>query len=89
LLLLEPFLNSKINFARIKPLLDQFQGHYKDKYRYFASYYMICRLVLLIIVNANVNNIFTVAYMQLGALVTMTLIHFFVRPYANKSFEFH
>ena len=33
LLLLEPFLNSKINFIRIKPLLDQFQGCYKDKYR--------------------------------------------------------
>ena len=31
LLLLEPFLNSKINFFRIKPLLDQFQGCYKDK----------------------------------------------------------
>jgi len=84
LLLLEPFLNSKVNFSRIKPLLDQFQGHYKDKYRYFASYYMICRLVLLIIVNANINNIFTVAYLQLGALVVMALIHFIVRPYANK-----
>ena len=29
LLLLEPFLNRKINFVRIKPLLDQFQGCYK------------------------------------------------------------
>ena len=28
LLALEPFLNSKINFIRIKPLLDQFQGCY-------------------------------------------------------------
>ena len=84
LLLLEPFLNSKISFTRIKPLLDQFQGHYKDKYRCFASYYMICRLVLLIIVNANINNVFTVAYLQLGALVVMTLIHFIVRPYTNN-----
>ena len=84
LLLLEPFLNSKMSFTRIKPLLDQFQGLYKDKYRYFASYYMICRLVLLIIVNANINNIFTVAYLKIGALVTMTLIHFIVRPYSNE-----
>jgi len=47
LLLLEPFLNSKINFIKIKPLLDQFQGCYKDKYRYFASYFMIFRLIVL------------------------------------------
>ena len=44
LLLLEPFLNSKINFIRIKLLLDQFQGGYKDKYHYFAAYYLICRM---------------------------------------------
>jgi len=83
-LLLEPFLNSKISFSRIKPLLDQFQGHYKDKYCSFASYYMICRVVLLIIVNANVNNIYTLAYLKLGALVIMTFIHFTVRPYSNR-----
>jgi len=47
LLLLEPFLNHKINFTRVKPLLDQFQGCYKDKYRSFAAYYMICRLVII------------------------------------------
>ena len=45
LLALEPFLNSKINFIKIKPLLDQFQGCYKDKYRCFAAYYMICRSI--------------------------------------------
>ena len=33
LLLLEPFVNSKINFIKIKPLLDQFQGCYKDRFR--------------------------------------------------------
>ena len=42
LLLLEPFINHKVHFIRIKPLLDQFQGCYKDKYRCFAGYYMIC-----------------------------------------------
>ena len=36
LLALEPFLNSKINFIRIKPLLDQFQGCYKDKINIIA-----------------------------------------------------
>ena len=47
LLLLEPLLNRKINFIKIKPLLDQFQGCYKDKFRWFAAYYMICRLIIM------------------------------------------
>ena len=84
LLLLEPFLNRKVDFVRIKPLLDQFQGYYKDKYRYFASYYMIGRLVILIVANLNVNNVFTVAYLQIGTLVIMTLVHIIVRPYASR-----
>ena len=58
LLLLEPFLNSKVNFIRIKPLLDQFQGCYKDKYRYFAAYYMICRLIIITIIIANSSDAF-------------------------------
>ena len=38
LLILEPFLNHKINFIKIKPLLDQFQGSYKDKCRCFHGW---------------------------------------------------
>ena len=49
LLSLEPFINGKINFIKVKPLLDPFQGCYKDRFRYFASYYMILRLIVLII----------------------------------------
>jgi len=48
-LLLEPFLNHKINFTRMKPLLDQFQGCYKDKYRCLAAYCMICCLVIIMV----------------------------------------
>ena len=31
LLLLQPFINHKINFTKIKPILDQFQGCYNNK----------------------------------------------------------
>ena len=62
LLLLEPFLNSKINFIKIKPLLDQFQGCYKDKCRYFASYFLIFRLMILGILAINTPNSFTTFY---------------------------
>ena len=49
ILITEPFLNHKINFIRIKPLLDQFRGCHKNKYRWFAGYYMICRIVVITI----------------------------------------
>ena len=66
LLLLEPFLNSKINFIKIKPLLDQFQGCYKDRYRGFAAYYMICRIVIILLVIIKVFDDFTTQYMLLA-----------------------
>ena len=84
LLGLEPFLNSKINFIKIKPLLDQFQGCYKDKYRYFAAYYMICRLVIIIIVIGNSSNGIILQYSLITACVTMALIHQIVKPYSSS-----
>ena len=84
LLALEPFLNSKINFVKIKPLLDQFQGCYKDKYRCFAAYYMICRLVIITTVIANSSNDFIFRYLLIIASVIMDLIHQILRPYSNS-----
>ena len=84
LLLLEPFLNSKINFIRIKPLLDQFQGCYKDKYRCFAAYYMICRLIIITIIVANIPEEFISRYLLITATTITALIHLVVRPYSDN-----
>ena len=84
LLALEPFLNSKINFVKVKPLLDQFQGCYKDKYRYFAAYYMICRLLIITIMIANSSNDFVFRYLLITACVIMALIHQLLKPYSNS-----
>ena len=84
LLLLEPFLNGKINFIRIKPLLDQFQGCYKDKYRWFAAYYMICRLIIISIIIANLSEAFISRYLLITITTIMALIHLLVRPYADN-----
>ena len=83
LLILEPFLNYKINFTKIKPLLDQFQGCYKDKYRCFAGYYMICRLVIITIVIVNSSNEFVANYLLTIVCGIVELIHLMVKPY-NK-----
>ena len=83
LLLLEPFLNSKINFIKIKPLLDQFQGCYKDKCRCFAGYYMICRLVIILLVIVKISDDFTTQYLLISSCALMQLIHVLVRPYIS------
>ena len=83
LLLLEPFLNSKINFIKIKPLLDQFQGCYKDKYRCFAGYYMVCRLVIILLVIVKISDDFINQYILISSCALMQLIHVLVQPYIS------
>ena len=84
LLILEPYLNHKINFAKIKPLLDQFQGCYKDKFRCFAGYYMMCRLVIITIVIVNSSNGFVANYLLIVVCGVIALIHVTAKPYNNK-----
>ena len=83
LLLFEPFLNREINFVKIKPLFDQFQGCYKDKYRCFAAYYMICRLLIIVIITVNSPNNFTAHYLIITTCVIMALIHQLLKTYAH------
>ena len=83
LLFLEPFLNSKINFVKIKPLLDQFQACYKDNYRYFAAYYMICRIVIITLVIIRGSGDLTTQYVLITVCALMALIHLIVRPYVD------
>ena len=83
LLLLEPFVNSKINFVKIKPLLDQFQCCYKDKYRYFPAYYMMCRLVIIILIIVRIFDEFITQFLLISLCALMQLIHVLVRPYAS------
>ena len=84
LLTLEPFLNRKFNFIKIKPLLDQFQGCYKDQYRWFAGYYMICRLVIIAIVITDLSNEFVAGYILIIVCGIIDLIHISVKPYSNE-----
>ena len=80
LLFFQPFLRSKVNFIKIKPLLDQFQGCYKDQYHYFAAYYLICRLIIIAI--AFVNN--ALYYLQTASIIVV-MIHIWIRPYKSDT----
>ena len=82
LLLLEPFLQRKFNFIKIKPLLDQFQECYKDQYRCFAAYYFICRQIIIALVYiSNFNN--AQYFLQTICIITV-LIHIWTQPYRNE-----
>ena len=83
-LLLEPFLRQRVNLVRIKPLLDQFQGCYKDKYRWFAAYYLICRQVIILIVYVGNGNYYYMLYGLQTACVIIAMIHGVVQPYKNN-----
>ena len=84
LLLLEPFLSRKINFIRIKPLLDQFQGCYKDKYRWFAAYYLICRQVIFLIVYSFNTDYYNMLFYLQTACVVVAIIHIWIQPYQKE-----
>ena len=84
LLLLEPFLNKKINFTRMKPLLDQFQGCYKDKYRCFAAYYMICRLVIIVIIIAIPSNSDLSQFLLIFSSGVLAVVVIVLKPYQHK-----
>ena len=83
-LLLEPFLRRKVNLVRIKPLVDQFQGCYKDKYRWFAAYYLICRQVIILIVYVGNGNYYYMLYGLQTVCVIISMIHGCVQPYKNS-----
>ena len=84
LLLLEPFLSQRINFVKIKPLLDEFQECYKGKYRWFAAYYLICRQVIFLIVYVGNGNYYNMLYYLQTACIIIAMIHGWVQPYQNN-----
>jgi len=83
LLLLEPFLKRKVNFIKIKPLLDQFQECYKDQYHLFAAYYLLCRQVIIAIIYIS-NFINSLYYLQ-TVCVFIVMIHAWIKPYKSET----
>lgn len=79
--------NKVINFVfspleRLKPLLDSFQGSFKDEFRFFSGLYFVYRLFLLL--NATLSNIESVYFILLGQLLFILLLHSVCQPYKRK-----
>ena len=82
-LYIKRFMEKQNCFIRIKQLLDQLQECYKDQYRWFAAYYLICRLVIMLITYfANDDYNYMIYYLQ-TACVVITMTHIWIQPYKN------
>ena len=83
ILLFEPYVNRWINFTRIKPMLDQFQGCYRDNCRWFASVYLLSRQMILIIMVINFANYYIALYLLTILCVIIALLHYHIQPYKS------
>ena len=84
-LLLEPFLRRRISFFRLKPMLDQYQACYKDRYHYFAAYYLFCRQAMLIVAYSGVSNYYDRFFIIQTLSIVIVIIHALALPYKNKA----
>ena len=89
------YCNINFNFSSIKHIIDQLKGCYKEEYRWFAAYYLICRQVLF-----GVNNLvdyclgvwgsymistpFTKFTIMLTICISIMVIHVWFQPYKRK-----
>ena len=83
LLLFEPLIRKKVTLTKIKPLLDQFQGCFKYKYRWFAAYYLICRQVIILIVYVGNDNYYNMLFYLQTACIIIAMIHYWFKPYKD------
>jgi len=92
LLLFEKTVTSKLNL-KVNLLLGQLQGCFKDNYRWFAAFYLICRLVIYITDLVSDFLMTSVAAysntpkhtMFLLICIIIMMIHVWFQPYKEKS----
>ena len=83
-LLFAPLLIRCCNLNKIKPFLDEFQGCYKDKYRWMAGYYFLCRQLYLVVSIAPSSTNSSVQYSYQITSLFVFIIHAVLQPYNSK-----
>ena len=83
ILLFAPLLNRCFNLNKIKPFLDEFQDCYKDRYRWMAGYYFLCRQLYLVVSISPTIGASSLQYMyQIITLIILTF-HSIIMPYKS------
>ena len=67
----------------LKPILDHFQGCYKDNYRWFSAVYLICRQVILVIVVIDFSDYYIELYLLTIVCLITAILHYTAQPYVN------
>lgn len=67
---------------KLKPLLDSFQGSFKDKFRFFSGLYFLYRLLILL--NVTLSNVQDIYFILLGQLLFILLLHSVCQPYKER-----
>ena len=77
-----------INFSSIKLIMDQLKGCYKEEYRWFAAYYLLCRQFLYTV---DVSTDFIPGDMSdvkfpimLTFYVLIIMVHVWFQPYKHR-----
>ena len=84
LLLTAPLLTRCCNLNKIKPFLDEFQGCYKDNFRWMAGFYFLCRFMYLLILTYPIRNYVLLQYIIQLLSFSILVIHMLLQPYQNK-----
>ena len=77
------FMKKYACFQKIRLLLDQFQDSYKDQHRWFAGYYLICRLIIMLIVYFANDDYDNMIYYLQTTCVIVAMTHIWMKPYKN------
>lgn len=83
-LLIAPFIVRCFNLTRIKPFLDEFQGSYRDRFRWMAGFYFLCRLFYMMILTSPSANLIATQYLTQMVSLGILLFHVLLQPYSSK-----
>ena len=87
LLIFSPCLNRFPVFGqamhRLKPIIDEFQGCYKDSYRSFAGFYLAWRQIIFLLDLVSTSQFVTIYLLQISSII-MLLIHAVFQPYKDQ-----
>ena len=87
LLLIHPLVmrRARPRLITLQLILDHFQAGYKEKYRCFAAYYLLCRLVIMLIAYYGNSDYSSMVYYIQTACVIIVMNHICFQPYKDKT----
>ena len=77
------FISQKLQISKLKPILDSFQGSFKDNLRFFAGLYFVYRWITLILTITLTNFDFIYTAVEI-VIVVMLVLQALCQPYVSK-----